>query len=107
MLVHPVSQELHGGSGEHALCWVDLQANLLKDGEDLPEMLTVLLQGVAGDDDVVQVAEDEGQVLGMRSMKRWKVCAALRRTTGMKRYSNKSNGVMIAVLATSLAAIGI
>ncbi len=53
VLVHPVSQELHGGSGEHALRWVDLQTVLLKDGEDLPEVLVVLLQGVAGDDDVV------------------------------------------------------
>ncbi len=42
---------------------VDLQAVLLKDGEDLPEMLDVLLQAVAGDDDVVQVSEDEGEVL--------------------------------------------
>jgi hypothetical protein len=31
---------------------LDLQAVLLKDGEDLPEMFVVLLQGVAGDDDV-------------------------------------------------------
>ncbi len=31
VLVHPVSQELHGGGGggEHALRWVDLQAVLL------------------------------------------------------------------------------
>ncbi len=63
VLVHPVSQELHSGSGKHALRWVDLQAVLLKDGEDLPEMLVVLLQAVAGDDDVVQVAEHEGEVL--------------------------------------------
>ena len=63
VLVYPVSQELHGSGGKHALCWVDLQAFLLKDGEDLPEMLHVLLQAVAGDDDVVQVAEDEGEVL--------------------------------------------
>ncbi len=63
MLVHPMSQELHGGGGEHTLCWVDLQAILLKDGEDLPEMLVVLLHGEAGDDDVVQVAEHEGEVL--------------------------------------------
>jgi hypothetical protein len=62
VLVHPVSQELHGGGGKHALRWVDLQAVLLKDGEDLPEMLVVLLQSVAGDDEVVQVAEHEGQV---------------------------------------------
>ena len=41
VLVHPVSQELHGG-GEHTLRWVDLQAVLLKDGEDLPEMLVML-----------------------------------------------------------------
>jgi hypothetical protein len=58
-----VSQELHSGGSEHAFCRVDLQAILLKDGEDLPEMLDVLLQAVAGDDDVVQVAEHEGQVL--------------------------------------------
>jgi hypothetical protein len=57
-----VSQELHSRGGEHTLCWVDLQAVLLKDGEDLPEMLDVLLQAVAGDDDVVQVAEDEAEV---------------------------------------------
>jgi hypothetical protein len=62
VLVYPVSQELHGGGGEHALCWVDLQAVLLKDGEDLPEVLDVLLQAVAGDDDVAQVAEHEGEV---------------------------------------------
>ena len=63
MLVHPVSQELHGNGGEHALCWVDLPAILLKDGEDLPEMLVVLLWGEAGDDDVVQVSEHGGEVL--------------------------------------------
>jgi hypothetical protein len=107
VLDHPVSQELHGGGGgKHALCWVDQQAILLKDGEDLLEMLVVLLQGVAGDDDVVQVAEQEGQVNRL-SMKSWKFCAAMRRLKGMKRYSNKPNGVMIAVLASSWAAIGI
>jgi hypothetical protein len=62
VLVYSVSQENHGGGGEHALCWVDLQAVLLKDGEDLPEVLGVLLQAVAGDDDVVQVADHEGVV---------------------------------------------
>ena len=62
ILVYSVSQELHGGGGVYALCRVDLQAVLLKDGKDLPEMLDVLLQAVAGDDDVVQVAEDEGEV---------------------------------------------
>ena len=60
VLVYSVSQELHGGGGEHALCRVDLQAVLLKDGEDLPEMLELLFQAVAGDDDVVQVTEHEG-----------------------------------------------
>jgi hypothetical protein len=59
MLVHPVAWELHSG-GEHALRRVDLQAVLLKDGEDLPEMLVVLLQHVTGDDEVVKVAEHEG-----------------------------------------------
>jgi hypothetical protein len=42
VLVHPVSQELHGGRGEHALRWVDLKAVLLKDGEDLPERLAMI-----------------------------------------------------------------
>jgi hypothetical protein len=63
VLVYSVSQELHGSGGEHALCWVDLQAVLLKDGEDLPEVFDVLFQTVAGDDDVVQAAEHEGEVL--------------------------------------------
>jgi hypothetical protein len=61
VLVHPVAQELHGSGGEHVLPRVDLQAVLLKDGEDLLEVLVVLLQCVAGDDEVVQVAEHEGQ----------------------------------------------
>jgi hypothetical protein len=55
VLVHPMAQELDSGGGE--------QAVLLKDGEDLPEILVMLLQRVAGDDEVVQVAEHEGQVL--------------------------------------------
>ncbi len=63
VLVHPVAQELKGGGGEHALCWIDLQAVLLKDSEDLPEMLVMLLQRVAGDEEVVQVAEHKAQVL--------------------------------------------
>jgi len=67
----------------------------------------MLLQAVAGDDDVIQVAEHEGRCLSRLSMKRWKVWAALQRLKGMKRYSNKPNGVMIAVLAMSWAAIGI
>jgi hypothetical protein len=58
VLVHPVAQELHGGD-KHTLRWVDLHAVLLKDGEDLPQILVVLLQCVAGDDEVVQVAEHE------------------------------------------------
>ncbi len=40
-------------------------------------------------------------------MKRWKVWVALRRPKGMKRYSNKPNDVMIAVLEMSRAAMGI
>jgi hypothetical protein len=60
-LLHPVAQELHG-RGEHSLRWVDLQAILLKDGEDLLEVLVVFLQRAAGDDEVNQVAEHQGQV---------------------------------------------
>jgi hypothetical protein len=62
-LVHPVAQELDSGGIEHAIHWVDLQAILLKDGEDLPEMLVMLLQRVAGNDEVFQVAEHKRQVL--------------------------------------------
>jgi hypothetical protein len=39
-------------------------------------------------------------------MKRWKVWVALRRSKGMKRYTNKPNGVIIAVLTMSWVAIG-
>ncbi len=63
VLVHPVAQEFDSGGIEHALRWVDLQAILLKDGEDLPEMLVMLLQRVAGNDEVFQVAEHKRQVL--------------------------------------------
>ena len=59
VLVHPVAQELYG-SGEHAIRQVDLQAALLKDDEDLTEMLVMLLQRAAGDDGVVEVAEHKG-----------------------------------------------
>ena len=90
-----------------ALCRVDLQAVLLKDGEDLPEMLDVLLQAVAGDDDVVQVAEDEGEVLEYAVHEALEGLGGVAEAEGMKRYSSKPNGVMIAVLATSWAAIGI
>jgi hypothetical protein len=54
-----LNEGFYGGSGEHALHRVDLQAILLKDGEDLPEMLVVLLLCAAADDEVVQVAEHE------------------------------------------------
>ena len=107
VLVYSVSQELHGGSGEYALCRVDLQAVFLKDGKKLSELVLVLLQCVAGNDVVVELMNMKGRCLNNLSMKRWKVWAALRRPKGMKRYSNKPNGVMIAVLAMSWAAIGI
>jgi hypothetical protein len=68
VLVQPVAQELHGG-GERALRRVDLQAVLLKDGKDLPEMFLLLLQRAAGDDMVVQVAEHKGRCLNSLSMK--------------------------------------
>ncbi len=61
MLVDAVTQELHSLSCTHTLCRVDLQAIFLKDG--LSKMVMVLLQGVAGDDVVVEVGEHEGQVL--------------------------------------------
>ena len=60
VLVHPVAHKLRVGGGKHALRQVDLQAALLKDDEDLTEMLVMLLQRAAGDDGVVEVAEHKG-----------------------------------------------
>ena len=62
VLVDVVTQELDCRRGEGALGRVDRQAVLLEDGEELTEVLQVLLQGAAGDDVVVEVGEDEGQV---------------------------------------------
>ena len=107
MLVHPVSQELHGGSGQHALCWVDLQAILLKVGEDLPEMLAVLLQGVAGDDDVVQVAEHEGEVFEYAVHEALEGLGGVAEAEGHEEVLEQTEWRMIAVLAMSWAAIGI
>ncbi len=56
-----MTQELDGGGGEHALLCVDDQACIVQLREDFPQMLQMLLLISAGDDDVVQVAEDEGE----------------------------------------------
>ncbi len=107
VLVYSVSQELHGGGGEHTLCRVDLQAVLLKDGEDLPEMLDVLLQAVAGDDDVIQVAEDEGEVLEDAVHEVLEGLGGVAEAKGHEEVLEQTERVMIAILAMSWAAIGI
>ncbi len=56
-----MTQELDGGGGEHALLCVDDQARLAQPRENFSQMLQMLLLVPAGNDDVVQVAEDEGK----------------------------------------------
>jgi len=58
---HLMTQELDGGGGEHALLCVDDQARLAQPRENFSQMLQMLLLVSAGYDDVVQVAEDEGE----------------------------------------------
>ncbi len=53
---------LHGGAANTQFAGLICRAVLLKDGEYLPEVLVVLLQCAAGDGEVIQVAEHEGQV---------------------------------------------
>ena len=62
----------------------------------------MLLQGLAGDEVVVEVGEDEWEVA-----KKLVHEAALERPKGMKRYSKSPKGVTIAVLGMFSAAIGI
>jgi hypothetical protein len=56
-----MTQELDGGGGEHALLPVDDQARLAQPRENFSQMIQMLLLVSAGYDDVVQVAEDEGE----------------------------------------------
>ncbi len=58
---HLMTQELDNGGGEHALLCVDDQARLAQPRENFSQMLQMLLFVSAGYDDVVQVAEDEGE----------------------------------------------
>jgi hypothetical protein len=62
MLIHSVAQELDCRGGEDTLGGIYLQTILLQDSEELPQMVQMLLQGAAGDDVVIQVGEDEGEV---------------------------------------------
>jgi hypothetical protein len=61
-----VSQKLNGGCGKHAFLCVDNQTRITQAGVDCPKMLQVLLLVLAGDDDIVQVAEDERKLICYR-----------------------------------------
>jgi hypothetical protein len=56
-----VAQELDGGGGENALLCVNHQTRLAQPRENFPQMLQVFLLVPAGYNDVIQVAEDEGE----------------------------------------------
>ena len=58
----PCGLETRRSRGKGAFGRVDYQAILLQDGEELLEVFQVFLQGAAGDDVVVEVGEDKGQV---------------------------------------------
>jgi hypothetical protein len=58
---HLVAQELDGGGGENLLLCVNHQAGLAQPRENYSQMLQVFLLVPAGYNDVIQVAEDEGE----------------------------------------------
>ena len=65
--VHRVAQESDGGSSEHTLIPVDGQSSGLKPGEKLADMGDVGVQTRRGDEDVVKVDEDKGQLASITS----------------------------------------
>ncbi len=70
-------------------------------------MVIVLLQGTACNDVVVNVGEHKGQLLEQPVHEAPEVWMELRHPKGVKRYLNKTNGILIAVFDMSWGAIGI
>lgn len=69
--------------------------------------MTLMLLGVgAGDQNVVNVNEEK-IVRQTSSMNLWNACAAFLRPNGIRRNSNRPNGVMTAVFGTSSGVTGI
>ena len=58
-----VAQEIHGRTAKGALGEVENQASRPEPVEDLPEVYNVLLAGLAGHQNVVDVDEDEVQAV--------------------------------------------
>ncbi len=56
----PAADTLWTFRQKNAFLCVDDQTRITQPGEDCPQMLQMLLLVLAGDDDAVQVAEDEG-----------------------------------------------
>ncbi len=102
---HLMTKELDGGGGEHALLRVDDQARLAQPREDFSQMLQMFLFISAGYDEVVQVAEDEGEARQDAIHHPLEVVARVAQPK--RRNSNKPNGVQMAVFLMSAGCIGI
>ena len=86
---------------------VDDHPVVRKEVEDLTEVRFMLLFGVAGDEDVIQVDKDERTPQRMPSISLWNAWAAFLRPKGMRRNSQSPKGVMVAILGISAATTGI
>ena len=82
-----MTEEVHGGLGKGALGGVDMETIGGQDGEHLAEMPQVVGMTGGGDEDIIQIDENKGKVAERRSMRRWKVWAALQSPKGMAVYS--------------------
>jgi hypothetical protein len=57
-----MAQEINGGGGKNALGRINLKAVDVEQLEKLTQVAVVVLQGLAGNEVVVQVGEEERQV---------------------------------------------
>ena len=61
MLVHVVAQELQGGDTKNTLRNIEMDAVVLEAGENLAEVAQMLVLGLAGNQNVVQVGVAAGE----------------------------------------------
>jgi hypothetical protein len=103
----PLSLEVQLLGPKHALLAVDVQAKLMEPLEQELEVLQVRSQVWTAYDDVIQVHKDEWQAICYPVYHFLKSVAVLRSTKPIFKNSYRPNGVMMAVLAMSLACMGI
>ena len=58
-----MAKEVHGGLGKRAFFWVDKNAIGGQDREDLVEVMEMLLEGGAGNEDIIKVDKSKRETL--------------------------------------------